>query len=66
MKIFIEKRISKSGKVYACFVVDLDYCEKILSFDSGTCAEILGVTNRVLSEKPVGYKVDIVSLLGVK
>lgn len=66
MKIFIEKRTSKSGKVYTCFIVDLGYCEKILSFDSGICSEILGITPRVLAEKPVGYKVDISTLLGVK
>lgn len=64
MKIFIEKRTSKSGKVYTCFVVDLGYCEKILSFDSNVCAEILGITNRELSEKPVGYKVNVQVLLG--
>lgn len=64
MKIFIEKRTSKAGKVYTCFVVDLGYCEKILSFDSNVCAEILGVSARTLAEKPVGYKVDLTSLLG--
>lgn len=66
MKIFVEKRTAKSGKIYTCFVVDLGYCEKILSFDSNVCAEILGISARDLSNKPVGYKVDIATLLNVK
>lgn len=66
MKIYIEKRTSKASKTYVCFVVDLDYCQKVLTFDTNVCAEILGITPRVLAEKPVGYKVDISTLLGVK
>lgn len=43
MKLYVEKRLSKSGSPYVALIVDFGYAKRILTMDKGVISEILNV-----------------------
>lgn len=50
--IAVVKRLGKTGRPYTAVVVNVGYREIILTWDSGICAEVLGVSQYELYNMP--------------
>ena len=42
--IAVVKRVGKTGRPYCAVVVNVGYREIVLTWDSGVCAEVLGIS----------------------
>lgn len=51
--IAVVKRVGKTGRPYCAVVVNVGYREIVLSWDSGICAEVLGISQYELYNIPV-------------
>lgn len=50
MKLYIEKKIGKSGYPYICLMADFGYRKTPISFDAGLCAEVADLSRGELEE----------------
>ena len=50
--IAVVKRFGKTGRPYIAVVVNVGYREIVLSWDSGVCAEVLGISQYELYNLP--------------
>lgn len=61
-KIYVEKKNSKSGKVYIAMYIDLDYKQMFISFNDGDIAQILGVSVKSLYDMEIDTPVECAHL----
>lgn len=50
--VAVVKRLGKTGRPYAAVVVNVGYRDIVLTWDSGVCAEVLGVSQYELYNMP--------------
>lgn len=60
MKIYATVKQNKSGEgTHAELRVNLEYTDRLITYDKGLIAEILGVTIKELSTAPIGKVYEI-------